>query len=79
MLRHPIPTQISQPVTTTTARATYSAGDIVKNPTSPSTTAWLVIGYDAASDSYERALIYPNADGSWGYRSDDRTENAKRA
>ena len=35
---------------------------------------WLVIGYDAASDTYERALVYPNADGNWGYRTDDQTE-----
>jgi hypothetical protein len=56
----------------------FKAGDIVRNPSSTATSAWLVIGYDAASDTYERALIYQNADGSWGYRADDRTEEAKR-
>ena len=39
----------------------------------------MCIGYDAASDSYERALVYQNADGTWGYRSDDRTDKARRA
>jgi hypothetical protein len=63
---------------TTNAGARYTAGDIVKNPASAVSTAWLVIGYDDASDKYERALVYPNADGSWGYRSDSRTEKADR-
>jgi hypothetical protein len=39
----------------------------------------LIIGYDAATDMYERALIYPNADGSWGYRRNSNTEKAARA
>jgi hypothetical protein len=39
----------------------------------------LIIGYDSATDMYERALIYPNADGSWGYRRNSNTEKAVRA
>jgi hypothetical protein len=65
--------------TATTPGARYAAGDVVRNPLSTGETAWLVIGYDAASDSYERALIYPNTGGSWGYRKDNRTEMADRA
>jgi hypothetical protein len=38
----------------------------------------LIIGYDAATDMYERALIYPNADGSWGYRRNSNSEKAAR-
>ena len=38
----------------------------------------LIIRYDAATDTYERALIYPNADGSWGYRRNSNTEKASR-
>jgi len=38
----------------------------------------LIIGYDSATDMYERALIYPNADGSWGYRRNSNTEKAAR-
>jgi hypothetical protein len=63
---------------TTNGGAQYTAGDIVRNPKSTATTAWLVIGYNPTSDTYERALIYPKTDGSWGYRTDSRTENADR-
>jgi hypothetical protein len=72
------PDTVTQPVTTTTAGPVYSDGDIVRNPASPASNAWYVMGYDAASDSYERALIYQNGDGTWGYRSDNRTDKAKR-
>ena len=46
----------------------FIAGDIVKSPTSTSPTAWLIISYDVSTDTYQRAVIYPNSDGSWGYR-----------
>jgi len=72
------PDTVTQPVTTTTAGPLYSDGDIVRNPASPTSNAWYVMGYDAASDSYERALIYQNGDGTWGYRSDNKTDKAKR-
>jgi len=54
----------------------YSAGDIVRIPKTNSVT--LIIGYDASSDMYERALIYPNADGTWGYRLNNQTEKYSR-
>ena len=73
------PDTVTQAVTTTIAGPLYSEGDIVRNPASPASNPWYVIGYDTASDSYERALVYQNADGTWGYRSDDRTDKAKRA
>ncbi len=73
------PDTVTQAVTTTIAGPLYSEGDIVRNPASPASNPWYVIGYDAASDSYERALVYQNADGTWGYRSDDRTDKARRA
>jgi hypothetical protein len=56
----------------------YVAGDIVKSPTGSSTAAWLILGYDASSDMYERAFIYANPDGSWGYRLDTKTEKFSR-
>lgn len=68
-----------QTVTTAVSGPLYADGDVVKNPSSSSAAGWLILGYDAASDTYERALIYPNADGTWGYRADSRTENADRA
>lgn len=72
-------TTTAQPVPTTSTGPRYTAGDIVRNPASAASTAWLVIGYDATSDTYERALIYQNADGSWGYRSDTRTDKTGRS
>ena len=69
-------TTTSQTVPTSIAR--YTAGDIVKSPTGESGNGWLVISYDPASDSYERAIIYRNTDGSWGYRVDTRTVTSKR-
>lgn len=69
----------AQVTATTVPGPLYAEGDIVKNPSSGAANAWIVLGYDAASDTYERALIQPNADGSWGYRMDTRTEHAGRA
>ena len=57
----------------------YTAGDIVKSPTGSSTTAWLILGYDASTDMYERAFLYANTDGSWGYRLNTNTEKFSRA
>jgi hypothetical protein len=57
----------------------YIAGDIVKNPKSSSAIGVLIISYDAGSDMYTRALVYPNSDGSWGYRMDSTTESVSRA
>ena len=71
--------QTAQPTVTTSAGARYAVGDIVKNPSSAAGNAWLVIGYDPASDTYERAMVYQNTDGSWGYRKDSRTEKASRS
>jgi hypothetical protein len=56
----------------------YTAGDILKNPKSSSVIGVLIVSYDAATDMYERALIYPNSDGSWGYRMDSRTDSVSR-
>jgi len=68
--------------TTTTASPgshLFVSGDIVRIPNSGTVTAILIIGYDSVTDTYERALIYPNADGSWGYRRDSSTEKEARA
>ncbi|WP_321508306.1 hypothetical protein [uncultured Methanoregula sp.] len=77
------PAATAQPSVTTPAAASsgamYSAGDIIKNPASTSNSALLIIAYDAASDTYERAYIYPNSDGSWGYRMDSKTEKISRS
>ena len=56
----------------------FIAGDIVKSPTSTAPTAWLIISYDASTDMYERAVIYPNTDGSWGYRLNSNQVQSSR-
>jgi len=81
-------TSSSSPSNTTTTISTgttapgsgpaYVAGDIVKNPKSSVQVAWLVISYDASTDTYEQALVYPNADGSWGYRLNLNTQKYSR-
>ena len=56
----------------------YSAGDIVRSAKGSADTGWLILKYDAGTDSYERAFIYRNSDGTWGYRLDSRTEASGR-
>lgn len=65
--------------TTVSQTALYSAGDIVKNPKSTAASGLLILGYDVSTDTYERAYIYPNSDGSWGYRLDSKTEKITRS
>jgi len=72
-------TQTSAVTTAPSGSAKYVSGDIVRIPSSSSGTAMLIMGYDSATDKYERALIYPNADGSWGYRKNSNTEKVSRA
>jgi len=62
----------------TPAGPLYTAGDVVKNPLSVPGPAWLIIRYNAKSDSYERAIILQNADGTYGYRADNRTDTVPR-
>ena len=71
-------TPASVVTTSPSGSAKYVSGDIVKIHGSSAATAMLIIRYDAATDTYERALIYPNADGSWGYRRNSNTEKASR-
>ncbi|MDD1701841.1 MAG: IPT/TIG domain-containing protein [Methanoregula sp.] len=73
-------TDTSSTITTeTTVSPLYTAGDIVKSSTGSTSTGWLIISYDSATDSYTRAFIYKNSDGSWGYRINSNTETAKRS
>lgn len=59
--------------------AKYSAGDIVATASSSaSSSLYLILNYDAATDQYTRAVIEKNADGSWGHRSSDWTEKVPR-
>ena len=63
----------------TSSGALYGEGDIVKNPKSTLNTGLIIIGYDAGTDMYERAIVYPYDDGSWGYRMDSKTSKVSRA
>ncbi len=75
------PSNVTTSATGTTAPGSgplYTAGDIVKSPTGSSTAAWLILGYDASTDMYERAFVYANSDGSWGYRLNSKTEKFSR-
>ena len=66
--------------TTAAPLSKYVAGDIVA--TSASTTSqplYLILSYDSAKDSYSRAFIYKNADGSWGHRIDVKNDTFPRA
>ena len=74
----PEPTASDTIAATTTAASLYSAGDIVRSVTGGDSPAWLVVDYDPASDSYTRALIYKNADGTWGYRVNSKSETSQR-
>jgi hypothetical protein len=71
-------TTTSTPSVTTATGALYTSGDIVKSPSGSAGTAWLVLSYDSATDSYTRAFVYQNADGTWGYRVNSNTETAAR-
>jgi hypothetical protein len=73
------PTTATTAVTTTTATALYSAGDIVKSASASSSTAWLITSYDPDADTYTRAFVYQNTDGSWGYRMNSETQTTARA
>jgi hypothetical protein len=60
--------------------AKYQEGDIIATPSSAGASSlYVILKYDAAADQYTRAVIEKNADGSWGYRSSDRTEKISRA
>src|SRR5665647_962349 len=69
-------TNTTTQVTSAPVGPRYVTGDIVRNPAYE--TAWLILGYNSSTDSYQRALIYPNADGSWGYRTNSNSDTVTR-
>jgi hypothetical protein len=73
------PAQTSAITTTPGTTALYTAGDIVRSPKASAETGYLILKYDSGSDSYERAFIYRNTDGSWGYRVDSSTATLSRS
>ena len=73
------PAQTSAITTTPGTTALYIAGDIVRSSKADAETGYLILKYDSGSDSYERAFIYRNTDGSWGYRVDSSTATLSRS
>ncbi len=60
--------------------AKYTPGDIIATPSSSSSSSlYVILKYDAATDLYTRAVIEKNADGSWGHRSSEWTEKVPRS
>jgi hypothetical protein len=65
------------PVPTTLPLAKYAAGDIITR-SGTDTDYYLILGYDRATDQYERAWVYRNPDGGFGYRTDNRSDRSSR-
>jgi len=73
-------TNTSGTVTTATTTAPlYSAGDIVWSSSTSTTVGWLIISYDPSTDSYTRAYVHKNTDGTWGYRTNSATDTSLRS
>ena len=66
-------------VPTTAPAVKYAAGDVIAMK-APSTDQWLyvILNYDRSTDQYTRQLIYKNADGSWGYFVNNKTDKEAR-
>jgi len=56
----------------------FSEGDIVQVTSGSSTTGYLILGYDAGTATYTRAVIHKNTNGAWGYRTSAATNTINR-
>ncbi len=65
--------------TTSAPTSKYAAGDIIGKTSTSTDYVWLIISYDATANQYERALIYKNTAGTWGYRTNTNTDKLDRA
>jgi hypothetical protein len=77
------PSSVTTPVPTTISAvpaAKYTSGDIIaRSALATDTTFYLILGYNRTTDQYERAWINKNPDGTFGYRTDSRTDKSPRA
>jgi hypothetical protein len=64
--------------TTTVPVVKFIIGDVVANTSTQTDSFWLILSYNKETDEYERARIYKNVDGSWGYRIDNKSEKFPR-
>ena len=67
------------PTTAATQATKFVAGDIVAKTSTSTDSVWLIIDYDKTKDQYERALIFKNTGGTWGYRTSSATDKLSRA
>ena len=66
-------------LTQSRAAPKYSEGDIVSTASSSgSSSLYIILKYDPATDQYTRAVIDRNEDGTWGHRSSEWTEKVLR-
>ena len=66
--------------TTALPAAKFIAGDIIaKSTSSTDAMLYVITRYDAGKDTYTRAWIYKNTDGTWGHFNNNRTESVERA
>lgn len=56
----------------------YVSGDILRNPSSTSSASWVVINYYPDTDTYYRAVVYPEKAGAWE-RRDTRSDQVDRS
>jgi hypothetical protein len=57
----------------------FVAGDILaKSSSSTDQPLYLILGYDKSKDTYSRAFIYKNSDGSWGHRINTKNDTFSR-
>jgi len=70
---------VTTTATTAAPLAKYTSGDIIARTASGGNQLYIIKNYDPATDQYERAWIYPNADGSWGHFIDSKTDKSDRA
>ena len=68
---------ITQIPTTVSIQPKFSTGDIIAKTESSADLSWVILGYDARTSKYERALVTKKPDGSWS-RMNDKSESADR-
>ncbi len=67
------------PVPSVTPAARYVAGDIIAKTASDNAgPLYIITRYDPATDTYTRARIFPNNDGTWGHFEDSTTDTVSR-
>ena len=72
-------TTTTVPTTAAVQVTKFVSGDIIAKSSTSTDSIWLILAYDKTTDQYERALIYKNSAGAWGYRTNNNTDKLSRA